>query len=66
MVDLVTGAGCQDDNAFQNRDDKLCVQTRLQEGVKSCLLHDLLKLVKLHLLTQSTSEPHPHVVELYS
>ena len=64
VVDLVRRAGSQDQDAFQNGNDKLRVQTRLQEGVQRVLLHDLVKLCEADPLVLAASGHHPHVEKL--
>ena len=44
VVDLVGGAGCENQHAFQDRDDELSIETSLQKSVHLRLFHDLVEL----------------------
>lgn len=56
MIYLVRGAGCKDQHTFQDRYDKLSIETSLQECVHLGLLDNLVELNVSDALMPSTRE----------
>ena len=65
VVNIVRGAGCEDDDSLQNRNDKLRVQACLKEGVHLVLFDQLFKLIVLYHLASAARGMVPHVLQLH-
>ena len=64
MIYLIWWASCKDDDAFEDRDDKLCIQSSLKESVHLRLLLELSELIKFDHFALPTGETIPYVPHL--
>ena len=64
VIDFVGGAGGENNDTLENCNDKLSIQTGLQEGIHLRLLYNLFKFVKLDHFRASARHSIPQIPHL--
>ena len=64
VINFVGGTGGENNDAFENCNDKLSIQTGLQEGIHLRLLYNLFKFVKLDHFGASARHSIPQIPHL--